>query len=247
MPIRIPRLLVFVAMKVVASNFVWPVHAGETFEAESDRFSADDLMPLTLRRASFRMREDEREVEVAWSRRPAPERDDSSRSDGLWEVSISGRHSTLLEKRNDGGIYVVEHWDRSEGNRVQYDPPAVFLPPRLAPGEEYTSESEVTIFKGQTEQIKARGRCEHRVSLVGRERLDLPAGHFDVVRVDLVRSMDVSIGGANATIELSLVQGRGRVKERTVEQIEVLGIAGGREISLLELVQERATKEPLRD
>ncbi len=230
------RLLVCLSLVSVGMGQPDPARA----DSPEAPIAAGDLLPFEPRRASFRLRhakEGDWET-VSWSRTPV--RGQASRV----RVEVPGVSAALLERADDGSIRILSHWDHQAGHRIDYDPPTILLPARLIEGEETRFVSQVVVYDTSDGSREASGKCVHTVRLVGRESLETRAGRFDVVRVDLSREVDVPIAKARVTIELGFVPGRGRVLERTVEELRFFGFVGKRESSVLELVEELPSLPP---
>lgn len=195
-------------------------------------FSAEDLLPLSARRALFVLRLADGETsEVQWSRLPV------AGSESRWRIEAVGHQATVLERGEDGRLQIVTQWDYRKGHRIDYEPPALLLPARLEPGVVGHSESRVTIQDLDGGGTKT-GTCVHDVRLVGENMVDTPGGAFHSVRVDVTRNVDVMVADAKVVIELAFVLQRGRVLERTVQRISLFGFGGARKRSSLELLAE---------
>ncbi len=198
-------------------------------------YTAVELLPFEPRQALFRhdLPREKKSEQVRWSRTPVV-------GDGTrYRIEVPGVSAALLERAEDGSIRIVSHWDHRKGHRIDYDPPTLQLPARLVAGEEYEVVSQVVVYDTGDGSRKASGKCIHRLRLLeGREKISTPAGEFEVVRVDLTREVDVPIAEARVTIELGFVPGRGRVIERTREELSFFGFVGKREKSSLELIEE---------
>jgi len=228
-------LAVAAALAFVAPGDGW---AAEEAAGPEGGFRAEELLPFSPRRARFRLQPSEGEPrEVAWSRLP------SADQEGAWRVEVAGVQAALLVRDEAGAIRIRTHWDYTKGQRIDYEPPALLLPPRLAPGAEGRSESDVVVHDLDSGRKRASGTCVHRARWVGEQAVETPAGRFRAVRIDLTREVDVPIADARVTIELAFVPGRGRVLERTVERVRFFGVGGGRERRVLELVAEQDPPE----
>ena len=225
------RIAIALTLGLAVALLVVPMTSAESADSRSG-FSAEDLLPLSARRARFLLRgPDGVTSEVQWSRLPV------AGSANRWRIEAAGYQATLLERGGDGRLQILTQWDYRMGHRIDYEPPALLLPARLEPGVEGHSESRVVIHDLDGGGRKT-GTCVHDVRLVGESVVDTPGGAFRSVRVDVTRSVDVLVADAHVVIELAFVLQQGRVLERTVQQVGLFGFRGTRERSSLELLRE---------
>jgi len=223
-----------VAVPVGGAQSAPPGDLQPSGEEVSASLSASDLMPLRERHARFQVTVGDREPrEVEWSRLPAP-----ATGEDTWLVSLQGFRSELLRRDENGDIRVIQHVDVSEGARIEYHPPALLLPAVLDAGQVYESRSEISVFDLKSGARRASGTCRHRVRILSRGVVETPAARSEGVTIAIERAVDVPLADSNTTIEITFVPGRGRVLERVLTKLRVLGFSRHRELQRFELVEE---------
>jgi hypothetical protein len=126
----------------------------------------------------------------------------------------------VMARAADGSVLLVSS---TVGSRTTtFDPPLVYMPPALRPGEpfEHATQAEVV---GESGRRQAGGRAVRRLEYLGDEGGDGVdgAGGLRVVQAEL----DLDLFPARVVSSTTFwVDGRGIVRERQVNRVWVLGV-----------------------
>jgi hypothetical protein len=188
--------------------------------------SLDNVYPFTVEPATF-VDQDGRSV-VREFRRPGADRVELVES--LVESGTVVSRVTL-GRSGDGGVVIHETVRAGRDLRTRFDPPMVFAPAGLAPGESLEQSLRVETFGlDDPERSTGQGEGVHTLS-----RLDdafTPGG----AAVTVFRSsLELRIGPAlvSTTTEYALSPGVGLVRRASVRSVRVLGLVVERESETL--------------
>lgn len=188
----------------------------------------DDIYPLLRDRTGF---VDGRGRRVVREFRPAgPGRFE------LLEILDDSRETlsrVALSRSDDGGVVVHETVRTERGLRTRFDPPMVFTPAALSPGETLVQSLRVETF-GLDDPERSTGDGEGEHTLTRLEDAIAPDG----TRVAVFRSsIELRLGPAfvSTTTEYALSPGRGLVRRASVRSVRVFGLVVERESESLRL------------
>lgn len=187
-----------------------------------DALALDNLYPFTLAR-TLHIDQDDRAIAREFHQAG------HDRVDLVETLVESGEvvSRVLLSREGDGSVVIHETVRTRRDLATRFDPPMVFAPVGLAPGESLEQSIKVETF-GLDDPQRSTGRGEGGHTLT---RLD-DASTPDGIRVAVFRSsLELRIGPASVstTTEYALAPGAGLAERASVRSVRVLGLVVERE------------------
>lgn len=132
---------------------------------------------------------------------------------------------TTLRRVDGGGEAIAEEVVNREGVRVVYEPPMVSFPSSLTAGAEHRQRTRMTVHPlAEPDRVKARGRVESVVTVVGPELVRTPAGRFEAVHLRHTFVAELAPARVTNTADRWYARGVGLVAEKRVERTTVAGV-----------------------
>ena len=117
-----------------------------------------------------------------------------------WALRAKGLNTLLLREASDGGIDVVSVELADQQQALEFDPPAMYLPASLRPGESHSRSGTVTIRNTQDGSVRTTGDYKQTIKPASAKTFELPLGKRDGFEV--TNSVDVETDWASVSLEL---------------------------------------------
>lgn len=151
--------------------------------------------------------------------------------DNTWRSTIEGIRVVYFSKGEKGEILLPREDDLAENVQVSYHPALQILPGTWADGRAVEGASDMEIKNAKSGLVREKGTCTYRVELVGRQKVDTPAGTFDAILVRETRHIRLKLAKSDVTVLNWYVPGKGEVAEHVIESTKALGFLGGKKES----------------
>ena len=120
--------------------------------------------------------------------------------DAGWALRASGLNTLMLSEAGDGGVDVVSVELVDQQKSMTFNPPALYLPASLKPGESFERSGAVVIRNTSDGSVQTRGDYTQTVDPASRQSFELPIGTREGVEV--TNTVEVETDWASVKLEL---------------------------------------------
>lgn len=185
------------------------------------------LFPLEKARGRFRIVEGEQDgLDFEWNLKPAPHG---------WIYSYEGLQRVWLVKDAQDALRITREDDLDEEVQVTYEPGLLMLPRLIRSEVEETETATMVVRSLDGRELRSTGICSNTITVVGRQKVNTPAGDFMAILVRSHRRIQLPIASVEVEILSAYVPGKGQVAERVTQKIRALrffDMEEGREVRL---------------
>ncbi|MEM1166856.1 MAG: hypothetical protein AAGI30_11265 [Planctomycetota bacterium] len=228
--------------RATENDSIEPIAFGEIVD-RGPAVGADDVLPLNEVGAGWARTFDD---EAPGAAEPSVTYALGTREGGLWVSEQRGERTVrerLLIAREDGSVVVPRMHNTSRRLITIFDPPILFLPGPLEPGQRIEQEVELTVRPAsEPDRIEREGTGTLTIESVGQQEVTIDG---QTERISLIRTTfesDFGVARVQRQTEWWIGRRDGLIAVREDEEVRVLGFVSERNRSLL--VWEGARQEP---
>jgi hypothetical protein len=181
--------------------------------------AAAHMLPLATMQASGKLITAGGEHDgVALSLQPATD------EPGVWLWQVADASTSAIREGEQGERLLLWETSTTDGVKVVYAIPLVFLPASLEPGRTYTGSSDVLVTKLSDGSVREQGTVEYEVAALGHQTLTIAGAPVTVTVVRETRRMRLQSAQSVVVVTTGYAPDVGTVVQTVDERTTVLGL-----------------------
>lgn len=143
---------------------------------------------------------------------------------GVWLWRIAEASTSAVRADEAGARALLWETSTTDGVKVAYATPLVFLPASLSPGQVVTGESDVLVTKLSDGSTREQGTLSYQVTALGRQAATIGGRQVELTVVRETRRMKLRLAQSVVVVTTGYLPGVGAVVQTVDEKTTVLGL-----------------------